>query len=71
MDRHITQQEVNQLFISYQLCEQGIKQIEKTIINIEPLVDLETFKEYCDNAYSCIATLKTTQKTLKNDTKTS
>jgi hypothetical protein len=50
-----------------QIINQIIGQIEKSIDQIEPSLDKEEFKDYCDNAYTLISYWKQQIKLNKDD----
>ena len=50
-----------------QIISQMIGQIEKSIDQIEPLLNVEEFGEYCDNAYTLISYWKQQTKLKEDD----
>lgn len=44
---------------------QTIGQLEASINKVEPYLDIEDFKDYCDSTYSVIATWRTVLKKVR------
>lgn len=56
-----------QLIMSIEETKQAIGQIEKSIDQASDVLDIESFSNYCDSAYTLIAYWRKIQQTLKEE----